>query len=180
MLLVVDAGNTNVVFAVHDGKSWRGIWRIATEPQRTSDEYAVWLLTLLSFTGLKPGDIDRAVIGTVVPCGALPFAPPMPRMVSRRSRWLPGPAWIGASIFASTTRPRSAQIACSTHWPPTKGYGGPLIVIDFGTATTFDVVAPDGGIPGRRHRAWASTCPLRRCIRPPLGCRASASGGPRR
>ena len=67
MLLVVDAGNTNVVFAVHDGASWRGIWRIATEPQRTSDEYAVWLLTLLNLSGLKPADIDRAVIGTVVP-----------------------------------------------------------------------------------------------------------------
>ena len=66
MLLVVDAGNTNVVFAVHDGSSWRGIWRIATEPQRTSDEYAVWLLTLLSFVGLKPAQINRAVIGTVV------------------------------------------------------------------------------------------------------------------
>ena len=51
MLLVVDAGNTNVVFAVHDGASWRGIWRIATDPQRTSDEYAVWLLTLLSHAG---------------------------------------------------------------------------------------------------------------------------------
>ena len=45
MMLVVDAGNTNVVFAVHDGNGWRGSWRIATEPQRTSDEYAVWLLT---------------------------------------------------------------------------------------------------------------------------------------
>ena len=46
---------------------WRGSWRIATEPQRTSDEYAVWLLTLLRHTGLDPAEIDRAVIGTVVP-----------------------------------------------------------------------------------------------------------------
>ena len=67
MLLVVDAGNTNVVFAVHDGERWRGSWRIATEPQRTSDEYAVWLLTLLNLSGLKPAEIDRTVIGTVVP-----------------------------------------------------------------------------------------------------------------
>ena len=67
MLLVIDAGNTNVVFAVHDGKTWRGIWRIATEPQRTSDEYAVWLLTLLTHVGLKPADIAATVIGTVVP-----------------------------------------------------------------------------------------------------------------
>ena len=48
MLLVIDAGNTNIVFAVHDGALWRGIWRIRTDAQRTSDEYAVWLLALLS------------------------------------------------------------------------------------------------------------------------------------
>ena len=53
MLLVIDAGNTNVVMAVHDGRGWRGNWRIATEPQRTSDEYAVWLLSLLHLVGLK-------------------------------------------------------------------------------------------------------------------------------
>jgi len=67
MLLVVDAGNTNVVFAVHDGKRWAGIWRIATEPQRTSDEYAVWLLTLLTHSRLTPDLVSAAVIGTVVP-----------------------------------------------------------------------------------------------------------------
>ncbi len=67
MLLVVDAGNTNVVFAVHDRTGWRGIWRIATDPQRTSDEYAVWLLSLLGHAALKRESIRRAVIGTVVP-----------------------------------------------------------------------------------------------------------------
>ena len=54
MLLAIDAGNTNVVFAVHDGAEWRGRWRIATRPDRTSDEYAVWLLALLQHCGLKP------------------------------------------------------------------------------------------------------------------------------
>ncbi|MDP9096736.1 MAG: type III pantothenate kinase, partial [Pseudomonadota bacterium] len=63
MLLVVDAGNTNIVFAVHDGERWRGNWRIATEPQRTSDEYAVWLLTLLTLNGVKASEISRTVIG---------------------------------------------------------------------------------------------------------------------
>ena len=67
MLLVIDAGNTNIVFAVRDGDHWAGIWRIATDAQRTSDEYAVWLLTLLDHGGLKPADITGAVIGTVVP-----------------------------------------------------------------------------------------------------------------
>ena len=59
MLLAIDAGNTNVVFAVHDGREWRGRWRIATRADRTSDEYAVWLLALFGHCGLKPGDIDR-------------------------------------------------------------------------------------------------------------------------
>jgi len=147
VLLVVDAGNTNVVFAVHDGKSWRGIWRIATEPQRTSDEYAVWLLTLLSFTGLKPGEIDRTVIGTVVPA-ALYHLRRLCRewfatepLVARSSLdWgldirIDNPSEVGADRLLNTLAAHQA-------------YGGPLIVIDFGTATTFDVVAPDGAYLG--------------------------------
>ena len=147
MLLVVDAGNTNVVFAVHDGTAWRGIWRIATEPQRTSDEYAVWLLTLLSFTGLKPAEINRAVIGTVVPA-ALYHLRRLCRewfttepLIARSSLdWgfdirIDNPAEVGADRLLNTL---------AAH----QGYGGPLIVIDFGTATTFDVVAPDGAYLG--------------------------------
>ena len=56
MLLVIDCGNTNVVFAVRNGASWRGIWRLRTEAQRTSDEYGVWLMTLLGHAGLKRDD----------------------------------------------------------------------------------------------------------------------------
>ena len=67
MLLVIDCGNTNVVFAVRDGTEWRGTWRIRTDAQRTSDEYGVWLLTLLGHVGLKRDDIAAAVLGTVVP-----------------------------------------------------------------------------------------------------------------
>ena len=67
MLLVIDAGNTNVVFAVRDQSSWRGTWRIRTDAQRTSDEYAVWLLALIGHAGLKREDVTGAVIGTVVP-----------------------------------------------------------------------------------------------------------------
>ena len=67
MLLAIDAGNTNVVFAVHDGVEWRGRWRIATRADRTSDEYAGWLLALLQHCGLRPAEVDRCVIGTVVP-----------------------------------------------------------------------------------------------------------------
>ena len=147
MLLVVDAGNTNVVFAVHDGTAWRGIWRIATEPQRTSDEYAVWLLTLLSFTGLKPAEISRAVIGTVVPAALYhlrrlcrEWFATEPLVARSNLDWgfdirIDNPAEVGADRLLNTL---------AAH----RGYGGPLIVIDFGTATTFDVVAPDGAYLG--------------------------------
>src|SRR6201998_4278711 len=67
MLLVIDAGNTNIVFAVHDGTEWRGAWRLATSAQRTSDEYGVWLEALLPRAGIPPAQVNRAVIGTVVP-----------------------------------------------------------------------------------------------------------------
>ncbi|MBB3899850.1 type III pantothenate kinase [Roseococcus suduntuyensis] len=147
MLLAVDAGNTNVVFAVHDGAEWRGRWRIATDPQRTSDEYAVWLLTLMQHAGLRPADITRCVIGTVVPAALYNL-----RRLSRD--------WFGAEpLVARSTldwgfhidveRPQEVgadrllnALAAHHH------YSGPLIVIDFGTATTFDVVAADGAYLG--------------------------------
>ena len=147
MLLVVDAGNTNVVFAVHDGTSFRGTWRIATEPQRTSDEYAVWLLSLLTFSGIKPIDIDRAVIGTVVPAALYHlrrlirdwfFTEPL--IARSNLDWgfeikVDNPAEVGADRLLNSLAAHQA-------------YRGPLVVIDFGTATTFDVVDETGAYMG--------------------------------
>jgi len=147
MLLAVDAGNTNVVFAVHDGAEWRGRWRIATRSDRTSDEYAVWLLALMQYAGLRPAQVDRCVIGTVVPaalynlrrlCREWFHAEPL---VARSSlSWgfdikVDRPAEVGADRLLNA-------LAAHLH------YGGPLIVIDFGTATTFDVVDGDGAYLG--------------------------------
>jgi type III pantothenate kinase len=147
MLLVVDAGNTNVVFAVHDRQTWRGIWRIATEPQRTSDEYAVWLLTLLNLSGVKPGEIHRAVIGTVVPAALYhlrrlcrDYFATEPLIARSDLDWgfdirVDNPAEVGADRLLN---------ALAAH----RDYRGPLMVIDFGTATTFDVVDRDGAYLG--------------------------------
>ncbi len=147
MLLVVDAGNTNVVVAVHDGSAWRGIWRIATDPQRTSDEYAVWLLTLLNLTGLKPANIDRAVIGTVVPAALYhlrrlcrDWFSTEPLVARSNLDWgfqidVENPAEVGADRLLNSLAAHQA-------------YAGPLIVIDFGTATTFDVVDKSGAYVG--------------------------------
>ena len=147
MLLVVDAGNTNVVCAVHDGSSWRGSWRIATEPQRTSDEYAVWLLTLFNLVGIKPDQIDRTVIGTVVPAALYhlrrlcrDWFHTEPLVARSNLDWgftidVANPSEVGADRLLNTLAAHQA-------------YQGPLIVVDFGTATTFDVVGADGAYQG--------------------------------
>ncbi len=147
MLLVIDAGNTNVVVAVHDGALWRGIWRIRTDAQRTSDEYAVWLLALLSHARLRAEDVSAAVIGTVVPAALYHlrrlcrdwFA--VEPLVARAALdWgfeirVDTPEEVGADRLVN---------ALAAH----HRYRGPLIVLDFGTATTFDVVDADGAYLG--------------------------------
>ncbi|MGE0415563.1 MAG: type III pantothenate kinase [Acetobacteraceae bacterium] len=147
MLLVVDAGNTNVVFAVHDRSGWRGTWRIRTDAQRTSDEYAVWLLSLIQHAGLSKDDVHAAVIGTVVPA-ALYHLRRLCRdwfnvepLVARASLdWgfeirIDNPNEVGAD--------RLLNALSGQH-----RFGGPLIVVDFGTATTFDVVDKGGAYLG--------------------------------
>lgn len=147
MLMVVDAGNTNIVFAVHDGEGWVGTWRIATSDQRTSDEYAVWLLTLFSIAGLKPSQIERAVIGTVVPAALYhlrrlcrDYFQVEPLVARAALDWgfdirIDNPDEVGADRLLNSLAAHQA-------------YGGPLVVIDFGTATTFDVVDADGAYLG--------------------------------
>lgn len=147
MLLVIDAGNTNIVFAVHDGAEWRGAWRIATDPQRTSDEYAVWLMALLGFSGLKRADVHAAVIGTVVPAALYhlrrlcrEWFEAEPLIARSNLDWgfdirVDNPAEVGADRLLNSLAAHQT-------------YGGPLIIIDLGTATTFDVVAGDGAYVG--------------------------------
>jgi type III pantothenate kinase len=147
MLLVVDAGNTNAVFAVHDGSGWRGNWRIRTDAQRTSDEYAVWLLALLERAGLKRDTVSAAAIGTVVPA-ALYHLRRLCRdwfmiepLIARASLdWgfeikVDNPEEVGADRLLNSLAGHQR-------------FGGPLIVVDFGTATTFDVVDRDGAYLG--------------------------------
>jgi type III pantothenate kinase len=147
MLLAIDAGNTNVVFAVHDGTEWRGRWRIATDPDRTSDEYAVWLLALMQYAGLRPADVQRCVIGTVVPVALYNL-----RRLCRD--WFGNEPLIARSILdwgfeIKVDQPQEVgadrllnALAAHHH------YQGPLIVIDLGTATTFDVVDQKGAYLG--------------------------------
>ncbi|MCQ8277727.1 type III pantothenate kinase [Acetobacteraceae bacterium KSS8] len=147
MLLVIDAGNTNIVFAVHDGVRWRGNWRIATDIQRTSDEYAVWLLALLERSGLSPHAIRRAVIGTVVPAALYhlrrfcrDWLKREPLIANLELDWgfevrMDQPTEVGVDRLLD-------GLAAHTL------YGGPALIVDFGTATTFNVVGGDGSYNG--------------------------------
>ena len=148
MLLAIDAGNTNVVFAVYDGEDRRGLWRIATDPRRTADEYAVWLLQLMAMSGLQRTDIDAAIFASVVPATTFHIArlcthhfdcTPMevgaPDVDLGIGVLLDNPGDVGADRLVN------AIAAAAAHKPP-------LIVIDFGTATTFDIVDADGNYCG--------------------------------
>ena len=147
MLLAIEQGNTNTLFAVHDGAEWVAQWRTATHANRTADEYAVWLSQLLAMRGLAIGQLDGCIISSVVPQSIFNL-----RNLSRRYLSVE-PLVIGDNVdlgmTARITKPSEAGAdrlvnAIGAHLV----YPGDLIVIDSGTATTFDVVAADGAFEG--------------------------------
>jgi type III pantothenate kinase len=147
MLLAIEQGNTNTLFAVHDGESWIAQWRAATDSSRTADEYAVWLSQLLHMAGLQFGVLDACIISSVVPQSIFNL-----RNLSRRYLHVE-PLVIGENadlgIEVRIDKPSEAGAdrlvnALGAHIV----YPGDLIVIDSGTATTFDVIAADGGFEG--------------------------------
>jgi len=147
MLLAIEQGNTNTLFAVHDGERWTAQWRTATNPSRTADEYAVWLSQLLQMAGLQLGIFDGCIISSVVPQSIFNL-----RNLARRYLHVE-PLVIGENaelgIGVRIDKPSEAGAdrlvnAIGAH----VAYRGDLIVIDSGTATTFDVVASDGAFEG--------------------------------
>ncbi|MBB3939734.1 type III pantothenate kinase [Novosphingobium fluoreni] len=148
MLLAIDAGNTNVVFALFDGRAMKGRWRIATDPRRTGDQYAVWLLQLLQIQGFSREAINRIIISTVVP-RALHNLEMLAQNYFGIEPLIAGQAEADYGIDIDVDEPRSlgadrAVNAVAAH----AKYAGDLIVIDFGTATTFDVVDFNGAYKG--------------------------------
>jgi type III pantothenate kinase len=148
MLLAIDCGNTNTVFAVFDGDEIRGRWRIATQAQRTSDEYAVWLTQLMSLRGLAVGDVDAAVVSTVVPgtrrnivtllheyFDVSPLIVRDPHVDLGMRILIERPEQVGADRLVNAIAVHSL-------------YSGDVIAVDFGTGTTFDIIDADGNFRG--------------------------------
>ena len=148
MLLAIDVGNTNIVFALCEGDQILQRWRINTNPRRTADEYVVWLNQLLTLEGVQRARITAAIIASVVPaamfeltllCRAFFHVEPQvvgaPGLDLGIRVELPNPAEVGADRLVNA-------VAAHALVP------GPLVVVDFGTATTFDVIAADGSYLG--------------------------------
>ncbi|KUP93846.1 type III pantothenate kinase [Tritonibacter horizontis] len=147
MLLAVDCGNTNTVFAIWDGDQMVGHWRTSTEWQRTADQYYVWLSTLMNLQGIK-AKITDVIISSTVPRVVFNLRVLSDRYFNTR------PLVVGKPECAL---PVDVRVDVGTQVGPDRlvntvagyhKYGGDLIVVDFGTATTFDVVAADGAYIG--------------------------------
>lgn len=148
MLLAIDAGNTNLVFALVEAGEIKARWRIATDPRRTADQYSVWLHQLLELEGYAKSDVDAVIIGTVVPRAlhnlevlATKYFGVEPMIAGEGAAAWPIALDVDEPHNVGADRALNAIAAHAKH-------KGDLIVIDFGTATTFDVVDFSGAYKG--------------------------------
>jgi len=147
MLLTIDCGNTNTVFAIWNGSKFIATWRASTEHQRTADQYYVWLRTLMQFEGIDV-EITEVIISSTVPrvvfnlrVLADRYFNCRPLVVGKPECKLPVDVRVDAGTAVGPDRLVNTVSGFDLH-------GGDLIIVDFGTATTFDVVATDGAYIG--------------------------------
>ena len=147
MLLAIDCGNTNTVFSIWDGAKFLATWRIATDHRRTADEYFVWLTSLMTLSGTR-AEITEAIISSTVPrvvfnlrvlCDR--YFNCRPLVVGKPDCKLPVAPRVDEGTTVGPDRLVNTAAGFDRH-------GGDLIVVDFGTATTFDVVDSDGAYIG--------------------------------
>ncbi len=149
MLLAIDSGNTNTVFAIFDDDgAVLGQWRATSKTERTADEHGVWLMQLLALADIDRAAIDSAIIATVVPTTLFSLKT-LCRTYFNADPLVVGEEGVKLGIEVLLDQPKEVGAdrlvnAISAH----QRYGGPLIIVDFGTATTFDVVDGDGNYAG--------------------------------
>ncbi|WP_323036525.1 type III pantothenate kinase [Pararhodobacter sp.] len=147
MLLCIDTGNTNTVFSIWDGTHFIGTWRSATDHRRTADQYFVYLSTLMSLHKLDvritdviiSSTVPRVVFNLRVLCDR--YFECRPLVVGKPECLLPVPPRVEPGVRPGPDRLANAAGAFDRH-------GGHVVVVDFGTATNFDVVAEDGAYVG--------------------------------
>ncbi len=149
MLLCIDSGNTNIVFAVFDDEDMiRGQWRSSSHTERTADEFGVWLGQLMNSSNITTADITASIIASVVPASLFSLKS-LCRDYFDCEPLVIGEEGVELNLEVRIERPDDVGAdrlvnAISAH----QQYTGPLIIVDFGTATTFDVIGADGGYIG--------------------------------
>ena len=148
MLLVIDCGNTNIVFALYDKDMQVACWRISSDNRRSSDEYVVWLTQLMTLKNINVNDVDGVVIASVVP----DIQPKLVALAQRAFDQQPlcvGDAAVDLGISVNIDQPEQAgadrlvnAVAAAAH------HQLPVVIIDFGTATTLDLIGLDGSYEG--------------------------------
>ena len=143
MVLTIDIGNTNIVLGFLDGDDIIGTYRITTKSNHTSDEYGLMITQFLALSGLRPSDIDDVIIASVVPKVMHSFRASIIKFLNINPMVV-GPG-IKTGIKITSENPkeigpdRIVDVVAAY-----EKYGGPVLVLDFGTATTYDLVTEDG------------------------------------
>lgn len=149
MLLAIDSGNTNIVFAVYDDQdNLCHLWRRSTQSHCTTDEYAVWLSQLLQMQGLSFNDFSAVAISNVVPSTRYALEKMCQKFLNCSPIVIGDPnIYLGIGVTVEEPEKVGADRLANTVGA-TSLYKGPMIVIDFGTATTFDVITEDKAYSG--------------------------------
>jgi type III pantothenate kinase len=147
MLLALDIGNTNIVAGVFDGGTLRHGWRLSTLRQRTADEMGIWVLQLFHHGRLDPGDVDGVVLASVVPTLTRPTVEMSRRYFGRDPLVVDGKTDTGMPVLYDAPSEVGADrivngVAAYERYG--RAERRPLIVVDFGTATTFDAISANG------------------------------------
>lgn len=142
MLLAIDVGNTHTVFGLWDGMAWKGIWRRATNPEETEDQIAVWLAGIHELSGFRV-DVDAAIIASVVPQMDAPLALLCRKWLRVEPSFLRSGDSVGLKVDYDPPHAVGADRIANAIGALAK-FKGPIIVVDFGTATTFDSIDASG------------------------------------
>ena len=147
MLMVIDVGNTNIVFGIHDDEKIRDSWRISTDSDRSVDELGMLILQFLSVKGICPDMLDDIIISTVVPPVMFTLERALEKYIGKKPIVITNDMELGLNIKYDNPSEVGADRIVNAI-AVRKIYGTPAIIIDFGTATTFCAVDRYGGYLG--------------------------------
>ena len=143
MLLVIDIGNTQTVTGLFRGQDLVGHWRLTTDVNRTTDETRLWLRSLLELEGFAASDLDGVAVSSVVPSITARFREAGDWLTTGQVVVVEPGIKTGMPILIDNPREVGADRVVNSVAANTK-YGAPVVVVDFGTSTNFDVVSADG------------------------------------